>query len=103
MKIARKAKEVGAETIHVSAMIVRHGFQYRNPVACVNKLLEASCSSEGFIFMDQSEISAAHISFDGVHLNFHGQTLLKMNILLCFQTFNPYISDFEQDYDRALF
>ena len=103
MKIARKAKEVGAESIYVSAVIVRHGFQYRNPVARVNKLLEATCSAEGCIFMDQSEISSSHISYDGVHLNFHGQTLLKMNILLCFHTFNPYFSDFEQDYDKALF
>jgi lysophospholipase L1-like esterase len=103
MKIARKAREVGAETVHVSAIIVRHGYQYKNPVKRVNNLLEATCVSEGFLFMDQSEISSSHIAKDGVHLNFYGITLLKMNILSCFHTFNPYLTDFEYDYDRALF
>ena len=69
----------------------------------VNQLLERACAGEGFIFMDQSDITPFHISFDGVHLNFHGQTLLKMCILSSFHTFNPYFIDFERDYDKALF
>ena len=58
---------------------------------------------EGFRFIDQSDISSNHIKMDGVHLNFYGQTLLKMNLLNCFHTFNPYLIDFEYDYDRSLF
>ena len=103
MKTARFARVMGAETVHVSAVIVRHGYQYRNPVSRVNNLLEATCATEGFVFMDQSDISSSHISMDGVHLNFHGQTLLKMNILSCFHTFNPFFTDFGYDYDVALF
>ena len=103
MKTARHARSLGAEKVHVSAVIVRHGFQYKNPVIRVNQLLERACAGEGFIFMDQSDITSSHISYDGVHLNFHGATLLKMSILTCFHTFNPYFIDFEDDYDRALF
>ena len=103
MKTARHARSLGAEKVHVSAVIVRHGFQYRNPVTRVNQLLERACAGEGFIFMDQSDITPCHICFDGVHLNFHGQTLLKMCILSSFHTFNPYFIDFEHDYDNALF
>ena len=53
--------------------------------------------------MDQSDITSAHISMDGVHLNFYGQTILKYNILSVFNTFNPYFTDFERDYDTSLF
>ena len=103
MAIARMARKVGADKIFVSAIIVRHGHQYCNPVTRVNNLLQTRCSEEGFYFMDQSDISPRHISGDGVHLNFYGQTVLKMNILSCFNTFNPYFNDFEYDYERSLF
>lgn len=103
MKTARTARDMGAEVVHISAILVRHGYQYKNPIARVNSLLEATCTIEGFLFMSQSDISSSHISMDGVHLNFYGQTLLKMNILSCFHTFNPYFIDFEHDYDRSLF
>ena len=53
--------------------------------------------------MDQSDITSSHISTDGVHTNFYGATLVKMSILNCFHTFNPYLNDFEFDYDRSLF
>ena len=103
MAIGKTARKVGADKIFVSAVMVRHGPQYRNPVARVNNLLQRRCSEEGFFFMDQSDITSRHISNDGVHLNFFGQQILKMNILSCFNTFNPYLSDFEYDYDRSLF
>ena len=103
MKTARLARDTGAQSVYVSAVIVRHGYQYKNPVARVNSLLEATCATEGFIYIDQSDISSSHIAKDGVHLNFYGQTLLKMSLLNCFHTFNPYFNDFEDDYDRSLF
>ena len=103
MKTARLARDIGAQSVYVSAIIVRHGYQYKNPVARVNSLLEATCATEGFTYIDQSDISSSHISKDGVHLNFYGQTLLKMSLLNCFNTFNPYLNDFEYDYDRSLF
>ena len=103
MKIARTARAKGAQKIHVSAILVRHGYQYKNPIKRINNLLQSTCATEGFLFMDQSDISSSHISVDGVHPNFYGQTLLKMNILNCFHTFNPYFIDFEYDYDKSLF
>ena len=103
MAIGRTAREVGAQKIYVSSVMVRHGHHYRNPVTRVNNLLQIRCSEEGFIYMDQSDITSSHISMDGVHLNFYGQTILKMNILSCFSSFNPYFNDFISDYDRSLF
>ena len=103
MAIARSAREAGASKVFVSAVMVRHGQQYRNPVRRVNNLLERRCSEEGFFYMDQSDVTSSHISMDGVHLNFHGQTILKYNILSTFNTFNPYFTDFEDDYESSLF
>ena len=102
LAIARTARDVGADKIYISSVMVRHGQHYRNPVIRVNNLLQRRCSEEGFLYMDQSDISSSHISMDGVHLNFYGQTILKMNILSCFNTFNPYLNDFVYDYDESL-
>ena len=101
MKIGRTARDAGAHKVHISAIMARHGYQYKNPIIRINNLLQYRCSLEGFHYMDQSEISSDHVSSDGVHLNFFGLTVLKMNILSCFHTFNPYLSDFLQDYEHA--
>ena len=101
--IAQSARDAGASKVFVSAVMVRHGQQYRNPIMRVNTLLQKRCSETGFYFMDQSDITSSHVSMDGVHLNFYGQTILKHNILSVFNTFNPYFTDFEDDYDRSLF
>ena len=77
LAIARTAKEAGAEKIFVSAVMVRHGHQYRNPIIRVNNLLQKRCSEEGFNYMDQSDITSSHISMDGVHLNFMGKPYLN--------------------------
>ena len=90
--IAQSARDAGASKVFVSAVIMR-----------VNGLLQKRCSETGFYFMDQSDITSSHVSMDGVHLNFYGQTILKYNILSVFNTFNPYFTDFEDDYDRSLF
>ena len=103
LTIARCARSTGARKFYVSGILVRHGFHYQNIVIRVNRLLEERCREEQFIYMDQSDISSRHISIDGIHPNFFGQTILKRNILECFNTFNPYFSDFDHDYERSLF
>ena len=57
---------------------------------------------ENFVFMDNSDFTIAHIASDGIHPNFFGTTILKMNTLSVFSTFNPYLCDFVNDYERAL-
>ena len=103
MKIGRVARDTGADKVYVSSIMVRHGYQYKHVIKRVNNLLESACSEEGFWYLDQSDITSSHIGHDGVHLNFFGQTLLKMSILGCFSSFNPYFTDFEHDYDKSLF
>ena len=98
--IGRAARNNGAQKIFISGVIVRWGYQYRNAIKRVNNLLQSRCSDEGFV--DQSDITTAHISGDGVHLNYHGTTVLKMNLLLTFYSFNPFICNFEEDYDNAI-
>ena len=102
IKIGRSARDYGAQKIHISSIHVRQGQQYRNAIVRVNNLLSTRCVEENFFFMDQSDITIAHISFDGIHPNFYGTTILKMNILSVFSTFNPYLCTFDSDYDRAL-
>ena len=54
-------------------------------------------------FMDQGDITVDHISADGIHPNFHGSTILKMNILSVFSSFNPYLCTFGEEYEKALY
>ena len=68
----------------------------------VNTLLEAMCREEGCIFIDQSDITTRHICDDGLHPNKYGYCILKMNLLRCFYTFNPFLCDFSYNYDEAL-
>ena len=61
-----------------------------------------ACVAENFVYLDQCNITMDHISTDGVHPNYHGSTILKYNILTVFDTFNSYMMDFKDDYNRAM-
>lgn len=97
------ARDSGAKKIYISGILVRKGYQYKNVTPRVNNLLQSMCSDENFVYIDQSDITTGHISGDGIHPNFYGTTVLKYNILSIFPTFNPYLSDFDDDYERSLF
>ena len=86
----------------MSGILVRWGYKYKNTVHRVNSLLSTMCPTENFVFLDQSDITLQHISHDGIHPNFFGRAILKMNILSCFTTFNPYFTDFGHDYERSI-
>ena len=60
LEIARAARANGAKKIHVSSVLVRRGFAYRDVVDKVNEVLYMACLAENFMFMDQAEISLNH-------------------------------------------
>ena len=66
-KIGVAARGCGAKRIHISSVLVRRGHEYRNAIVRINNLLRTMCNEERFIFMDQSDITSAHISGDGIH------------------------------------
>ena len=74
-----------------------------NLKTCVNNLLDASCVDEGFYFLDHSDVTTSHLGYDGLHCNRFGYCILKMNILCCFTSFNPFICEFSNYYDESLF
>ena len=51
--------------------------------------------------MDQADITMAHISADGIHLNSHGTSILLYNISSVFNTFDGNSIDFIKDYEYA--
>ena len=103
MKIGRAAREEGAEKIYISGIMVRRGNQYRDAVSKVNELLYMTCLVENFVFMDQKDIVPSHISSDGLHLNYDGSTILKMNILSAFRTFDVNLINFKDDYEKVMY
>ena len=68
----------------------------------LNELLYMACVAEDFVFMDQADITMAHISSDGIHLNSYGTAILFYNILSVFDTFDRNFIDFRNDYEYAM-
>ena len=101
LKIGRAAREHGAKKICISSIMVRRGHRYREVVKKVNDLLYMTCVAEEFNFIDQDDITLAHISQDGVHLNANGTIILLYNILSVFSTFDRNLIDFMKDYQYA--
>ena len=103
LDIARNARSTGAKTIYVSSVLPRSGYEFKNIIKRVNSLLNSSCHYEGFHFLEHSDITKQHLGYDGLHCNKYGYTIIKMNILRCFSTFNPFLCDFIDFYDDCLF
>jgi lysophospholipase L1-like esterase len=102
LNIARKAKIVGTRKIFVSSILPRFGQRYHNVITRINNLLESTCREEGFNFLNHSEVTSKHICMDGIHPNVYGNLILRMNILECFNSFNPYLCSFYSSYENAL-
>ena len=101
MTIGRNAKSVGA-TVFISSLLIRVGYEYQNMIKRINVLLERFCGEEGFNFINHSDIATAHIGYDGLHVNKYGRSILKMNLLCCFTSFNPYLCNFIQFFEECL-
>ena len=102
MKIGRVAREQGAKKINISSVIIRRGFRYQEIVKKVNDVLYMACIAENFEFIDQDNITMAHISSDGVHLTAHGTVIMLFNILSVFSTFDRNFMDFKKDFEYAM-
>ena len=102
LSIAYHAKTVGCKNVIVSSILVRRGYHYKNIIIRINNILNARCSEEGFVYLDNSDVTIRHICDDGLHPNNYGINVLKMNILMCFYTFNPYLCDFYDYYEDAI-
>ena len=102
MKIGRAARDHGAKEIHISSIMVKRGYRYCEIVKKTNELLYMACLVEDFVYMDQADITMAHISSDGIHLNSHGSVILLHNILSVFDTFDFNFSNFKRDYEYAI-
>ena len=100
--IGRKGKENGAVNVVISSILPRRGHKYVEVIREINKGLSEACMDEGFTFLDNMDIVLSHIGKDGIHPNNQGHTILKMNLLKCMITFNPYCCDFTSFYEKCL-
>ena len=101
MEMAMEGRKHGCREIFVSSVLTRWEQQYTTTIDRVNASLERLCKAEGVNFLDHSDITKDHICGDGLQPNGDGTTVLKMNILSCFDGFNPYLTSFYTDYEYA--
>ena len=92
---------VGCKDLFVSSILTRPNQQLRVIIDRVNGMLERVCKGEGVNFLDHHHVTVDHICGDGLHTNMNGTTVLKMNILSCFDGFNMYLTSFYEDYEYA--
>ena len=102
LNIARKAKFYGADKVYIASILERRGLHYKNIISRINEKLYMSCLEKGYNFIDNSDIVLDYISRDGIHPNEQGHCILKMNILKCMYSFNPYFCDFTNYYEKCL-
>ena len=101
MEMAMEGRKHGCKEVFVSSVLTRWEQQYITTIDRVNLLLERVCRGEGVNFLNHCDITKDHICGDGLHPNANGTTVLKMNILSCFDGFNPYLTSFYTDYEYA--
>ena len=102
INIADRAKEYGTSKVVISGIMIRRSYFFKDVIERINNMLYDKCQEKGYVFIDQTDIKLKHLSDDGLHLNKLGISILKMNLFRIFFTFNPYLCDFENDYEKAL-
>ena len=100
LEIGRQAKEMGVKVVYISSIIVMSTHHRERIRKRVNKLLYDKCISEGFCYIDNSNIISNDLSNDNLHLNRNGLRLFMDNILgyVC-RGYNPYLSDISDRYE----
>ena len=88
--MAMEGKKYGCKDVFVSSILTRRGQQqHGQTIERVNSMLENVCKAKGLIYLSHSDVGPEHISADGIHPNGKGTTILLMNILSCFDGFDP--------------
>ena len=87
--MAMGGKKNGCNDVYVSSILTRRGQQHCETIQRINTMLENVCKAKGLIYLSHSDVSPDHISGDGIHPNVKGTTILMMNILSCFDGFDP--------------
>ena len=91
--IGNLAKSFCVTDVHISSLIMRRGRRLNQRIQNINSILQAECIRQGFIFINNFEINSfQHLDEGGFHLNDFGTAILKMNILKCFTSFNPFLT-----------
>ena len=79
LRTGLSARSQGVVKILVSGVITRRGMHYQRRISNINRILKDECCKQGFIFIDQTNISMEHLnSEDGLHLNFAGRKFLRI-------------------------
>ena len=98
IEVGRIARREGVKTIIISTIIYRRWSKYRTLRTAVNDLVEIKCIKEGFQYLNNDNLAFRNLCEDGLHLNAEGNKYLKQNILRCFESFNPYLCNFDFGY-----
>ena len=93
--IGRTARQEGVARICISALVKPRYRDCHNLVDQVNGHILQKCESEGFIYVDQSNIGHDDLG-DAIHVSHSGNVKLRANIFKQLYTYTP-PSSFRRD------
>ena len=79
--------------------MIRRGFKFKAIRQQINTMLRDKCKADNFYFLDHENILYNHLWDDGLHLNYDGSKILQQNILECMSSFNPFLCNFDYDFN----
>ena len=85
-KICRR---YGVRNVFIASVTIRKQTFAQRRCEELNNILHDLCSSHGFVYMDNSNITLDHL-YDGVHLKYEGSILLANNYLFYLNTVYRY-------------
>ena len=81
-----QSKEYGAKKIFISSIIISQSIEYRK-ILEINEKLKDKCKVNGFVYIDNGNITSENLWKDGTYLNETGSILLANNFI-------DYLKDF---------
>ena len=92
VKIGRVARERGVARVCISGLVKPKYYDCKTATDGINRYLMDMCSKEGFVYLDQSSISASDMG-DMIHVGNHGLPKLRNNIFKGLYTYSSPTAD----------
>ena len=80
IKIGKTCADKDVETVFISSLVFNQRVEWKR-IEIINEQLKRNCMNQGFIFIDNNEISARHMWRDGIHLLEIGNIVLANNFI----------------------
>ena len=87
LDIGKKCKSYGVETVIFSSILAKKQIKLTKVIRQVNDILQDKCEQNGFLFVNNDNVTREYLWKDGLHLNNDGTRLFAGNLVSCLNDF----------------